>query len=160
MIAFIFSFIEQWEICQEPANPGDCEGYYPKYFFNVTSGQCESFIYGGCGGNNNRFESPEECQSRCRGTAIFILYTLHLKCTAHSHRGLSPWPSGLVHESLVASCHCTAGAVTVSTYSFVFASNSSGHASLVFRNNLRLRVLRNSHKHLLCSKFTPILTHT
>ncbi|KAM8901348.1 tissue factor pathway inhibitor isoform 3-T3 [Lycaon pictus] len=35
------------------------------YFFNIHTQQCEEFIYGGCEGNQNRFESLEECEEKC-----------------------------------------------------------------------------------------------
>lgn len=40
--------------------------YIPRYFYNSTSGQCEQFIYGGCGGNKNNFESVNDCQVVCK----------------------------------------------------------------------------------------------
>ena len=38
-----------------------------RYFHNSTSGLCEQFIYGGCEGNDNNFETLKECQERCPG---------------------------------------------------------------------------------------------
>ncbi|RWS23400.1 hypothetical protein B4U80_06719 [Leptotrombidium deliense] len=53
--------------CKEPAKVvGGCDGYFPSYSFNSTSKRCESFIYGGCGGNNNRFETIQQCISACK----------------------------------------------------------------------------------------------
>ena len=51
--------------CCLPADPGMCLGYFPSFFFNATSEQCEEFIYGGCGGNENNFEKEEECKASC-----------------------------------------------------------------------------------------------
>ena len=38
---------------------------FNRYFFNTKSQQCEPFTYGGCGGNENNFESFEQCQKEC-----------------------------------------------------------------------------------------------
>jgi hypothetical protein len=53
------------EVCLLPANSGDCDAYMLKYFFNPSHGQCEQFFYGGCGGNQNRFDTLADCQNRC-----------------------------------------------------------------------------------------------
>ncbi|KYB26517.1 Papilin-like Protein [Tribolium castaneum] len=51
--------------CKLPKIPGPCEGYYPQWFYDTERKHCAQFIYGGCLGNNNRFETREECISLC-----------------------------------------------------------------------------------------------
>ena len=51
--------------CLLPADSGPCDGALAKYFFNVNTGQCEAFGYGGCEGNANRFDTLQACQQRC-----------------------------------------------------------------------------------------------
>ncbi|KAG5441362.1 U-actitoxin-Avd3f [Clonorchis sinensis] len=53
------------ERCFLPNDSGMCLASMPQVFFNSTSGACEHFIYGGCGGNENRFETVEECEQAC-----------------------------------------------------------------------------------------------
>nr|P0DMX0.1 RecName: Full=PI-actitoxin-Axm2b; Short=PI-AITX-Axm2b; AltName: Full=AXPI-III [Anthopleura aff. xanthogrammica] len=53
------------DFCYLPAVRGRCRGYFPRYFFSSETGKCERFIYGGCGGNRNNFESAQECGSTC-----------------------------------------------------------------------------------------------
>jgi hypothetical protein len=38
----------------------------PRYFYNAEKGACEQFYYGGCGGNENRFNELADCTSTCR----------------------------------------------------------------------------------------------
>lgn len=35
------------------------------WFFDTEQNECSRFWYGGCGGNNNRFETQEECENLC-----------------------------------------------------------------------------------------------
>jgi hypothetical protein len=51
--------------CRLPADPGPCKAAIPRWFFNRATGRCERFVYGGCGGNTNNFETAEECEATC-----------------------------------------------------------------------------------------------
>ncbi|XP_068702973.1 inter-alpha-trypsin inhibitor-like [Montipora foliosa] len=51
--------------CSAKVQPGPCMGYFPRWFFNTTSKKCHKFIYGGCRGNGNNFESKDECKAEC-----------------------------------------------------------------------------------------------
>ncbi|GAA57384.1 venom trypsin inhibitor [Clonorchis sinensis] len=56
------------ELCFLPKDPGDCKAYMPQIFFNSTSKACEDFVYGGCGGNANRFKTLRDCELACLGS--------------------------------------------------------------------------------------------
>jgi hypothetical protein len=49
--------------CSLPYDPGDCDALIPAVAF--VDGACQQVTYGGCGGNDNRFYSVEECLSAC-----------------------------------------------------------------------------------------------
>ncbi len=51
--------------CVLAADPGPCTGHFSWYFFNVVTGRCETFVYGGCEGNGNRYETLAECERAC-----------------------------------------------------------------------------------------------
>ena len=53
------------QLCSLKPDSGPCEAYVPSYFYNSTSGKCESFVYGGCNGNANRFSSRDQCRKEC-----------------------------------------------------------------------------------------------
>ncbi|KAH0619351.1 hypothetical protein JD844_019396 [Phrynosoma platyrhinos] len=36
-----------------------------RYFYNPASKSCEEFIYGGCLGNENNFQTLEQCRLTC-----------------------------------------------------------------------------------------------
>nr|XP_033816799.1 WAP, Kazal, immunoglobulin, Kunitz and NTR domain-containing protein 2-like isoform X2 [Geotrypetes seraphini] len=52
-------------ICNLPALQGHCKAYEPRWAYNNLMKQCQSFIYGGCGGNENNFVSKETCDDMC-----------------------------------------------------------------------------------------------
>ncbi|MCB1744157.1 MAG: hypothetical protein KDK91_27555, partial [Gammaproteobacteria bacterium] len=53
------------DVCQQPRDAGPCRAAMPRWFHNAQNGQCERFIYGGCGGNDNNFDTQRACQSAC-----------------------------------------------------------------------------------------------
>merc|ERR1712109_235171 len=53
------------DVCSLPSAMGPCRAAVPKFFFNGDSGKCEMFMYGGCSGNGNNFETLKDCETRC-----------------------------------------------------------------------------------------------
>eukprot|EP00096_Caligus_rogercresseyi_P007225 TRINITY_DN25027_c0_g1_i1.p1 TRINITY_DN25027_c0_g1~~TRINITY_DN25027_c0_g1_i1.p1 ORF type:complete len:564 (+),score=120.10 TRINITY_DN25027_c0_g1_i1:30-1694(+) len=51
--------------CSQPMETGPCRMSFPAYFYNSQTNRCESFYYGGCRGNKNRFGSLRDCQREC-----------------------------------------------------------------------------------------------
>ena len=44
---------------------GLCRAAIPAFSYNQAQGKCQAFLYGGCGGNDNRFKTMAECQDTC-----------------------------------------------------------------------------------------------
>ncbi|KAF9419758.1 hypothetical protein HW555_003757 [Spodoptera exigua] len=44
---------------------GNCNSYYPRWYFDINEMQCKGFSFSGCGGNHNRFDSFTDCAHAC-----------------------------------------------------------------------------------------------
>ncbi len=58
---------EDCAICELQGVTGLCDAYFTRYYYNVNDFDCQTFVYGGCGGNSNNFETKESCLKRCGG---------------------------------------------------------------------------------------------
>ncbi|KAJ8280278.1 hypothetical protein GJAV_G00052670 [Gymnothorax javanicus] len=53
-------------VCSLPAETGPCRASMPRWHFHTGQRKCVRFIYGGCAGNRNNFDSEEYCMAVCR----------------------------------------------------------------------------------------------
>lgn len=67
------------DICKLPKEEGSCAKFEIKWHFNPASGSCSRFWYGGCGGNQNRFDTQVECEETCGKPGGLTYQLLHMK---------------------------------------------------------------------------------
>lgn len=77
--------------CFLPPDMGPCKARIERWYYNIKLNSCLTFLYGGCGGNGNSFQSHSACSDACRKTS-----------TADSHAG-RPLTSSAT-ESLAVDC--------------------------------------------------------
>ena len=51
--------------CLQPLVSGSCHAYFLRFGFDPATLRCVEFVYGGCGANENNFQTVEECTAAC-----------------------------------------------------------------------------------------------
>ena len=104
--------------CSLPPVTGRCKALFRRYHYDPNLGACREFVYGGCDGNANNFQTPAECLVACAATddvraAGEHWYSGHtvIGCKV----GKDVYPSGATRVPQPAdcnTCYCRAGDVT------------------------------------------------
>ncbi|XP_034995200.2 collagen alpha-3(VI) chain isoform X8 [Zootoca vivipara] len=53
------------DICQLKKEEGPCRNFILKWYFDPNTKSCARFWYGGCSGNENRFDTQKDCEKLC-----------------------------------------------------------------------------------------------
>ncbi|TSR87285.1 Amyloid-like protein 2 [Bagarius yarrelli] len=64
------SYQEIKAVCALEAETGRCRASMPRWYFDIHQRKCVRFIYGGCAGNRNNFESEEHCMAVCKSLTL------------------------------------------------------------------------------------------
>ncbi|XP_019849112.1 PREDICTED: kielin/chordin-like protein isoform X2 [Amphimedon queenslandica] len=110
------------DYCKLSPVVGNCRGSIPSYFYNSTSSKCESFTYGGCGGNDNRFSTQLACLEACAGVVV----ELPSVPANLSHVDMCPTPDP--SQSVVGACEEECSADSSCEETEKCCSNGCGHS--------------------------------
>ncbi|TNN66628.1 Amyloid-like protein 2 [Liparis tanakae] len=58
-------------VCALEAETGPCRASMRRWHFDMSQKKCVRFVYGGCAGNRNNFESEENCMGICSRLTAF-----------------------------------------------------------------------------------------
>uniref|UniRef100_A0A0K8R4Y2 Putative salivary kunitz domain protein n=1 Tax=Ixodes ricinus TaxID=34613 RepID=A0A0K8R4Y2_IXORI len=53
--------------CTLLPDDGPCRALIERYYYDSVTGTCHKFLYGGCEGNGNNFDTEPECIKKCKG---------------------------------------------------------------------------------------------
>lgn len=68
---FIYLCAHVSAVCWARAESGPCHAMLERWYFNPKERRCVPFLFGGCGGNRNNFESEEYCLAVCSSSCKF-----------------------------------------------------------------------------------------
>lgn len=88
LISLCFCCSDQ-DVCQLTSDSGPCKASIPRWFYDYNDGICKEFVYGGCEGNKNNYETREACESTCsRQRKILKIFTKCIKIKIKSQSTL------------------------------------------------------------------------
>ncbi|XP_076328129.1 uncharacterized protein LOC143234563 isoform X6 [Tachypleus tridentatus] len=126
------------DICQLPREHGPCHESIQRYHYSPSHQSCVSFIYGGCGGNANNFETREECETRCGranpNTDICLMPGEHGPCSEYLQR----YHYSQIHQSCVSFIYggCGGNANNFETREECETRCGEGNPNIALRNKV------------------------
>uniref|UniRef100_A0A9J7Y344 Amyloid-beta A4 protein n=1 Tax=Cyprinus carpio carpio TaxID=630221 RepID=A0A9J7Y344_CYPCA len=83
-------------VCWAPPRSGPCHAKISRWYFVAQTGRCTPFMFGGCGGNRNNFESEEYCMAVCSSSVC------KSRCLPKGMPTMAPSPADAVDRYLEA----------------------------------------------------------
>lgn len=58
-------FVEYSSVCEMPVTTGPCKASITRWYYDKEVEACKPFMWGGCDGNGNNFQTKTHCSDTC-----------------------------------------------------------------------------------------------
>jgi hypothetical protein len=58
-------YVTKLSVTCDKSDAGPCDAAISKYYYDTKARRCKHFLYGGCQGNRNNFNTLRECEKKC-----------------------------------------------------------------------------------------------
>ncbi|XP_057657573.1 spondin-1 [Diorhabda carinulata] len=113
-------------VCMQDGDPGPCQGYFNRWWFDATKLKCFPFIYGGCRGNRNNFLTEDQCMDTCKIVKDAITGTLDSTAQLRQNTRLQPTNCVLSEWTTWSSCSASCGTGYRERYRVVLQHATNG----------------------------------
>lgn len=66
-LLILISYYDGVAHCTDPPVTGPCRASFTRWYYDPLNKKCHHFTYGGCDGNDNNFETTDNCMNNCSG---------------------------------------------------------------------------------------------
>lgn len=139
---------EQKVRCTELPDTGNCRDSFSKWYYNPIKETCLLFNYGGCQGNENRFETEEACLKVCRGVTEKDVFARK----AEYERSVSDSQTGIIAIAVVLALAIVI-LLCILVYCFMKGRNKSAQHHRVPVSNVPVSTLED-REHLVYNSTT------
>ncbi|VDK42233.1 unnamed protein product [Anisakis simplex] len=109
------------------SEPVPQRGPLQRFYFNASIGKCLAFIYNGCGGNDNRFDTLQQCQQLCSKGQYFYYNAEWQSCMTFIYTGCGGNANKfLTREQCEAHCQYADGSACLGPVPSIIPEDNDG----------------------------------
>ena len=65
MLCVVHLVLGYGSVCDMPKVSGTCKERLVRYYYDNGKKKCDNFLFSGCGGNMNNFDTIGQCNMKC-----------------------------------------------------------------------------------------------